>query len=1269
MNRCRRLLTVLCLGLALVPATAEEKPEAPTVEEILARGPRTPNPVLSFLPAGVEGDWQYWDARMRHDAAERRAQRQAAGALAGLELVEGEAVGATAANDLPELAEALAGVGSRPGESSTVLVRGTLQAPPVELAPATEPDGSIPQARALGIGGGDVVRVPGTIGDGAGAQADFDFFALDAAAGQRLQVSVRTPLPQEDLDPIVALFNSAGSLVTANDNRPTNGVLLDRDSVLDLRIETAGTYYVVVGGFNPIGLGDLPPQFPSDPFDPASGPPPGSEGIYTVAVGLDPPASADRDFFALELRAGDILGAIVDGAAAGVSLHGPGGFLVGTRGGNLSGIYPQASPLPVGGRAAVARVIEEDGLYAVGVELPTDFDASEYTLEIGIHPAPLGASPTPARQILYLDFDGASVDLGGFGGVPGTFADLSPLAAFLDGWDLAAADEDALIDAITSAFQENVEEDLRARGANGDFQTSGRPGDFDVEIRTSRDHQDPAGDPLASRIVVGGTIDELGLGTIGIAQSVDVGNFAAAETAIVLLDLLSAEEGDPNSLNSIERAPGLSLIDFVGRSVGAIAAHEAGHLVANFHTARDVGPTSLMDRGGNLPRFAGVGEDGVAGTVDDEDVDFGEDAYEPAEGFLGVEDTLDAVSFDLGRGGPRGTLTVTPGRVGFGAVAPGAEAAATVTFGNAGDQNLEVVRATFDGGLGEGTEAFRLEPPFAPFTLAPGTSRQLSVVFAPQDLGPQEAELRITSDALRSGKKILPLAGQGGVPGVVAAPVLEHDFGAVEYSEADPTRNVAFPVANGAGAGGDLILQPALLVGADPGQFESVFSPAVAAGEPLVLAPGQEAELALTFRPTGPVGNLSTVAVVRTNDPARPRLELRLRGRANGPDLNVGPQPRLFFSALRPGTTQRRTLTLSNLGNRDLDLSATDLLGPDADQFDFLSFGLPFSLPPLGEQLLVFDFAPTSLGTKEAFLRIASNDPDEDPQEIFLSGAGAEPAVAVEEGAGDFGPVLLGTSQDRLVEILNEGGLRLRVSATEIVSPVTRQGDPEGGAEFRIISGNAPFTVSPGVAWPLGVRFEPAAAGPRQAVLRITSDDPLNPVFDVPLTGSGEPPGLALAKTCGEIGTGGDVHCLLEVTGLGPGTAPGVQVADLLPAGLTWVEDSCGAGPPAPAPPSGGVWSWSVGALAEGTTAGCEISFQVGPGAAAPLLNRAEATTSLHLAGMPAAVAEAMIGGPAAEDIPTLGPAAQGLLAALLALAAAVLLRRRKSSDPKSTYS
>jgi hypothetical protein len=42
-----------------------------------------------------------------------------------------------------------------------------------------------------------------------------------------------------------------------------------------------------------------------------------------------------------------------------------------------------------------------------------------------------------------------------------------------------------------------------------------------------------------------------------------------------------------------------------------------------------------------------VGPDGVGGTADDVDVDYGDDQFEPSEGFVGMEDTLGRIAFGV----------------------------------------------------------------------------------------------------------------------------------------------------------------------------------------------------------------------------------------------------------------------------------------------------------------------------------------------------------------------------------------------------------------------------------------------------------------------------------------------------------------------------------------------------------------------------------------------------------------------------------------------
>ena len=223
---------------------------------------------------------------------------------------------------------------------------------------------------------------------------------------------------------------------------------------------------------------------------------------------------------------------------------------------------------------------------------------------------------------------------------------LSPLSAFLPNFGLSAEDEDAVIDAILATVEENLSQDLRELGNNGDFDQGQGLGDFEITILNSRDHPDRFGSPNVSRVIVGGTIAELGIGTIGIAESIDVGNFRSDETAFLLLDILGAPNGQ-GLIQIFARAEGFSLIDAIGIAVGNIVAHEAGHFFGNYHTKNFETLPNIMDRGGNIAGTFGVGPDQVFGSEDDIDVDFGPDIYSPNEGFLGLEDTLNTIAFGL----------------------------------------------------------------------------------------------------------------------------------------------------------------------------------------------------------------------------------------------------------------------------------------------------------------------------------------------------------------------------------------------------------------------------------------------------------------------------------------------------------------------------------------------------------------------------------------------------------------------------------------------
>ena len=643
MQSTRSLITILA-ALAAAPLLAPAAPNAAGLspaallaqqggktKALVAVRPQGPNPFLSFLPAGAAPDHDAWRAWLR---AQAPAKRKALPPVDPRRLI---AAGESEPNNTQGTADPVTGFGTGAGDDPAADLTGAIAAPaaPTLIGPFAEDEGAIPLASATGVTSGASVKASGTIGDGPHGSAgtgtgDFDFYAVGTlAAGDQIVIDIDTPQPFCcDLDPVVAIWDAAGTLLAFNDD---DGVTYD--SYLAFAVPAPGAYYVSIGAFIA--------AVPADPFDPASGPGFASEGTYDVTIGVN---NLDTDFFAIDLEAGDVVAAnLLAAPGSRVTLRDPGGAV--RIASTQDATFIQPGPFPGGGAAALSYVVETTGTHAIRVEGP----AGPYTLEARVFRPALEGQVGGAVQTVFVDFDGATIDPAIFGGPPGPVA-LSPLSSFLAGWGLAPVDESDLIDAILAVIEESLSADMRVLGLNGNYDVSGTPGDFDVVILNSRDHVDPFGDPNVSRLVIGGTITELGLSTIGIAQSIDPGNFATGESAVVLLDLLSAPPSDPNSLSQFGLAGGLTTVDLVARGVGNIAAHEAGHFFGNFHTDQFNLSANIMDQGGNLPNSVGVGGDLTLGSGDDVDVDFGADVYVPNEGFVGIEDTLNAVAFGLSTG-------------------------------------------------------------------------------------------------------------------------------------------------------------------------------------------------------------------------------------------------------------------------------------------------------------------------------------------------------------------------------------------------------------------------------------------------------------------------------------------------------------------------------------------------------------------------------------------------------------------------------------------
>jgi hypothetical protein len=132
----------------------------------------------------------------------------------------------------------------------------------------------------------------------------------------------------------------------------------------------------------------------------------------------------------------------------------------------------------------------------------------------------------------------------------------------------------------------------------------------------------------------------------------------------------------------------------------------------------------------------------------------------------------------------QGALIGGPPSVAFGSVPTCSSGNALVTLTNTGNTSLNV------GGLYTLNPAFGLaQPPATPFTIAPGSSRTLTLSFTPRVGGPDNGTLVVSSNAVNSPGLRIPLSGTGTTAAAPTISSITVSRTTLSHGRADNTRS------------------------------------------------------------------------------------------------------------------------------------------------------------------------------------------------------------------------------------------------------------------------------------------------------------------------------------------------------------------------------------------------------------------------------------------------------------------------------------------------
>jgi Leucine-rich repeat (LRR) protein len=259
------------------------------------------------------------------------------------------------------------------------------------------------------------------------------------------------------------------------------------------------------------------------------------------------------------------------------------------------------------------------------------------------------------------------------------------------------------------------------------------------------------------------------------------------------------------------------------------------------------------------------------------------------------------------------------------------------------------------------------------------------------------------------------------------------------------------------------------------------------------------------------MGVRTAILMLKTNDPNQSAVSYPLscqtrEQETRKPAYDSIPKPNntLIMGSDELGNPISSHLTLLEMGTAKLDVTASSLTGPHANDFKIVAGNAPFSIADNGPPHTVFlHCIPSQIGQRTAELTLMTNDPEQISVKYNLECEGFGPIYEAEPEAGTR--LILQADDENtsnaILNISNLGNRTLEVLKSEI------SGEDE--SDFSISAGAAPFSIGPqGQTHTLLITCLNEAPDERTATLTLTTNDKNHIAVTYPLScfGKGEGP-------------------------------------------------------------------------------------------------------------------------------------------------------------------
>jgi FtsP/CotA-like multicopper oxidase with cupredoxin domain len=503
--------------------------------------------------------------------------------------------------------------------------------------------------------------------------------------------------------------------------------------------------------------------------------------------------------------------------------------------------------------------------------------------------------------------------------------------------------------------------------------------------------------------------------------------------------------------------------------------------------------------------------------------------------------TLTSPWSNIATTGPTASVSVAPLALPFGNVLVGTSLAGQpIVITNNGQGPLMIGSVAFSG----------LNPTdFVQTNTCSGTILNLgtcsiTVTFTPAAMGARAGTLTFTTSDPANPAITIALTGNGISPLITVSPA------PLAFANQPVSTTSAAQIVTIANTGGTapLTINSIGISGVNAADFQMTQN--CATTFPVTMAIGASCAASITFTPAAAGARAATIAVTAAA-PASTQT-VAISGTGTTPGASLAPLSLTFPSQFVLTSSAAQTVMLTNTGLAPLSISSIAVTGTNAA--DFNATGCGTTLAAGANCLISVTFTPQARGMRTATL-VVTDSASTPTQTATLNGTGVAPMAAIYPPVVPFGVQLIATtSVAQTLVISNSGDVPLVLGTISISGA--------NASDFAFSPGTCIVPVPALQVCMITVSFTPTAAGARAGVLSVASNDPINPLLSVPLTGTGTAVALspsAITFPNQTVGTS-STSWTITIGNSGPAalTINSIVLSDANPADFT-LNNQCGA--------------------------------------------------------------------------------------------------------------